>query len=175
MILYLQITNFLGSIGSYIVLVSLCCVSSLNPSIEGSFYFVIFLGAATWWACHKELKKAFAVCCRLVMAIVIVHITVLLTYQNQWPQEFVPVNSSWSRYFALEAYYETNCSADPRNVEYPETGDGLAHYGYALGLFWLYYVLALQSQYLFNRPVSTISMNTKGFTLITGFKHKMME
>ncbi|XP_015127425.1 piezo-type mechanosensitive ion channel component isoform X5 [Diachasma alloeum] len=151
-----KIINFLGSIGSYIVLASLCCVSSLNPSVEGGFYFLIFLGAATWWACHKELKKIFAGICRFVMAVVVVHIVVLLTYQNQWPQEFIPVNSTWSRYFALVPYYETNCS-DPRNVDFPEKDSEWANYGYALGLFWLYYVLALQSQYLFNKTKLTVT------------------
>ncbi|XP_011312853.1 piezo-type mechanosensitive ion channel component 1 isoform X3 [Fopius arisanus] len=156
-----KIINFLGGIGSYIVLASLCCVSSLNPSVEGGFYFVIFLGAATWWACYKELKKIFAGVCRLLMAVVVLHIAVLLTYQNQWPQEIVPVNSTWSRYFALEPYYMTNCS-DPRNVDFPGKDSEWANYGYALGLFWLYYVLALQSQYLFNKPLMRFGSGRTG-------------
>ncbi|XP_063977086.1 piezo-type mechanosensitive ion channel component isoform X4 [Diachasmimorpha longicaudata] len=155
-----KIINFLGSIGSYIVLASLCCVSSLNPSVEGGFYFLIFLGAATWWACHKELKKIFAGICRLVMAVVVVHIVVLLTYQNQWPQEFIPANSTWSRYFALVPYYETDC-LDPRNVDFPQRDSEWANYGYALGLLWLYYVLALQSQYIFSKTTQDLENNAR--------------
>lgn len=148
----MQIINFFGHIGTYVVLASLCCTASLKPSVEGAFYFLVFLGAATWWACNKELRKGFAVLCRIVMVVVIVHILALLSYQNQWPQELIPVNSTWSRYFALTAIYHTNCN-QPRYVEYADKNDWLP-YGYALRLFWLYYVLALQSQFLSKKPVS---------------------
>lgn len=87
------------------------------------------------------------------MIIVIVHIVVLLAYQNEWPQEIIPVSSPWSRYLALTAIYHTNCT-DPRDVEYTDNADWLI-YGYALRLFWLYYVLALQSQFLSKKPVSS--------------------
>ncbi|XP_072762669.1 piezo-type mechanosensitive ion channel component isoform X6 [Anoplolepis gracilipes] len=145
-----KIINFLGGIGTYVVLASLCCVAALKPSIEAAFYFLVFLGAATCWACNKELQKKFAVICRIIMVIVIVHIVTLLAYQNQWPQEIIPVSSAWSRYLALAAVYHTNCT-DPRDVEYTDDADWLI-YGYALRLFWLYYVLALQSQFLSKKP-----------------------
>ncbi|XP_018346601.1 PREDICTED: piezo-type mechanosensitive ion channel component isoform X2 [Trachymyrmex septentrionalis] len=145
-----KIINFLGSIGIYVVLVSLCCVAALKPSIEAAFYFLVFLGAATCWACNKELRKGFSVICRIIMVIVIVHIVILLAYQNEWLQEIIPVSSTWSRYLALAAVYHTNCS-DPRNVEYTDNADWLI-YGYALRLFWLYYILALQSQFLSRKP-----------------------
>ncbi|XP_018376717.1 PREDICTED: piezo-type mechanosensitive ion channel component isoform X10 [Trachymyrmex cornetzi] len=145
-----KIINFLGSIGIYVVLASLCCVAALKPSIEAAFYFLVFLGAATCWACNKELRKGFSVICRIIMVIVIVHIIILLAYQNEWLQEIIPVSSTWSRYLALTAVYHTNCS-DPRNVEYTDNADWLI-YGYALRLFWLYYILALQSQFLSRKP-----------------------
>ncbi|KAL6263389.1 hypothetical protein P5V15_006180 [Pogonomyrmex californicus] len=145
-----KIINFLGSIGTYVVLASLCCVAALNPSIEAAVYFLVFLGAATCRACNKKLRKGFSVICRIVMVIVIVHIVTLLTYQNEWPQEIIPVSSAWSRYLALTAIYHTNCS-DPRNVEYADNADWLI-YGYILRLFWLYYILALQSQFLNKKP-----------------------
>lgn len=147
-----KIIKFFGSIGTYIVLGSLCLVSSLDPSFEGAFYFLIFLASATWWGCHKELQRGFAIICRFVMLIIVCHIASLMAYQNQWPQEFVGINSTWSRYFALEAYYSTDCS-DPRNVFSLENSNW-TRYGYALRLFWLYFVLALESQYLLNKPVS---------------------
>ncbi|XP_018376713.1 PREDICTED: piezo-type mechanosensitive ion channel component isoform X6 [Trachymyrmex cornetzi] len=146
-----KIINFLGSIGIYVVLASLCCVAALKPSIEAAFYFLVFLGAATCWACNKELRKGFSVICRIIMVIVIVHIIILLAYQNEWLQEIIPVSSTWSRYLALTAVYHTNCS-DPRNVEYTDNADWLI-YGYALRLFWLYYILALQSQFLSRKPL----------------------
>lgn len=152
-----KIINFFGIIGTYIVLASLCLVASLNPSIEGGFYFIIFLLCATWWSCHKELQRGFAIICRIVMLVVILNITSLMAYQNQWPQEFIEINSTWSRYFALDAYYSTNCS-DPRNVFSSDYSDW-TNYGYSLRLFWLYFVLALQSQYLFKKPVSKFYIN----------------
>ena len=149
--------NFLGRIGTYVVLASLCITASLKPSVEGGFYFVVFLGAATWWACNKELRKGFAVLCRIVMIIVIIHLLILLSYQNQLPQELIPLNSTWQRYLALTPIYQTKCS-DPRNVNYTENADWLI-YGYCLRLFWLYYVLALQSQFLSKKPVSSLFMS----------------
>nr|XP_050856683.1 piezo-type mechanosensitive ion channel component isoform X5 [Vespula vulgaris] len=153
-----KIINFFGHIGTYVVLASLCCTASLKPSVEGAFYFLVFLGAATWWACNKELRKGFAIICKIVMVVVIVHILALLGYQNQWPQELIPVNSTWSRYFALTAIYHTNCSR-PTYVEYADKSDWLP-YGYALRLFWLYYVLALQSRFLSKKPRPIIDTST---------------
>lgn len=155
----LQIINFLGTIGTYIALASLCLTASLQPSIEGGFYFIIFLGAATWWACNKELHRGFAIVCRLVMVVTMVHIIALLFYQNQVAQELMPVNSTWARYFSFVPIYQTNCS-DPRNIEYFDESDWFT-YGYALRLVWLYYVLALQSQFLRKKTVS--SLTTQNF------------
>ncbi|XP_061939821.1 piezo-type mechanosensitive ion channel component isoform X3 [Apis cerana] len=146
----IKIINFLGRIGTYVVLASLCITACLRPSIEGGFYFLIFLGASTWWACNKELRKGFARLCRILMAVVVLHILVLLSYQNQIPQELIPVNSSWQRYLALIPVYRINCS-NPRYVEYTDYTDWLI-YGYSLRLFWLYFVLALQSQFLSKKP-----------------------
>ncbi|XP_078033569.1 piezo type mechanosensitive ion channel component isoform X1 [Augochlora pura] len=150
-----KIINFLGRIGTYLVLASLCIMSSLNPSIEAGFYFLVFLGAATWWACNKELRKGFAMLCRFVMIVVVLHILTLLSYQNQVPQELIPINSTWQRYLALSAIYQTNCS-DPRNIDYTDDADWLI-YAYCLRLFWLYYVLALQSKFLSQKPTPIVN------------------
>ncbi|XP_071867866.1 piezo type mechanosensitive ion channel component isoform X10 [Bombus fervidus] len=155
-----KIINFLGRIGTYVVLASLCITAALKPSVEGGFYFLVFLGAATWWACNKELRKGFAILCKLVMVVVILHILALLSYQNQVPQELIPVNSTWQRYFALSPVYQTNCT-DPRDVEYTTDANWLI-YGYFLRLFWLYYVLALQSQFLSKKPLMRFGSGRTG-------------
>ncbi|KAJ8687309.1 hypothetical protein QAD02_023103 [Eretmocerus hayati] len=142
--------SFLGSIGTYAVLATLCCVASLKPSAEGGFYFLVFIGSATWWACHRELRRGFAIICRFLMAIVAVHIVALLSYQNQWPQEIFPINGTWARYFGLEAIYKMDCK-DPRDVEYVEHLEP-STYAYPSRLFLLYFVLALQSKFLFKKP-----------------------
>ncbi|XP_026300508.1 piezo-type mechanosensitive ion channel component isoform X8 [Apis mellifera] len=156
----IKIINFLGRIGTYVVLASLCIAASLKPSIEGGFYFLIFLGASTWWACNKELRKGFAKLCRILMAVVVLHILVLLSYQNQIPQELIPVNSTWQRYLALIPVYRINCS-NPRYVEYTDYTDWLI-YGYSLRLFWLYFVLALQSQFLSKKPLMRFGSGRTG-------------
>ncbi|XP_015610142.1 piezo-type mechanosensitive ion channel component isoform X3 [Cephus cinctus] len=153
-----KIINFLGGIGTYVVLASLCCAATLKPSVEGSIYFLVFISASTWWACHRELRKGFGILCRILMVLVIVHLLVILTYQNQWPQELIPLNSTWSRYFALTAIYQSNCTA-PRYVDYIDDTDWTT-YGYSLRLFWLYYVLALQAQYLARKPKRPVSTPT---------------
>lgn len=135
------------------MLASLCVAAALKPSLEAGFYFLVFLGTATWWACNKELRKGFAVLCRIVMVVVTLHILLLLSYQNQVPQELIPLNSTWQRYLALTAIYQTN-SSDPRNMEYTQNANWLI-YSYCLRLFWIYYVLALQSQFLNKKPVSS--------------------
>ncbi|KAK0083674.1 hypothetical protein PV325_008424 [Microctonus aethiopoides] len=146
-----KIINFLGRIGTYIVLATLCLAACLTPSIEAAFYFLIFLGSATWWACDRELEKGFAIICRIVMIFTTVHLIVFGAYQNQWPQEYIPRNSTWARYFALEAYHSTNCSS-PRKIILAQGETEWKGYTYVLWLFWLYYILALQSRFLFRKP-----------------------
>ncbi|XP_043467300.1 piezo-type mechanosensitive ion channel component isoform X5 [Leptopilina heterotoma] len=155
-----KVINLLGSVGTYVVLASLCWTASLKPSVEGGFYFVVFMAAATWWACNRELLKGFAIVCRIVMIVVVLHIVTLLSYQNQWPQELIPVNSTWSRYFALTAMYTTNCT-DPRDINFIDDSDDLM-YGYSLRLFWLYYILALQSQFLAIKPLMRFGSGRSG-------------
>lgn len=157
----------MGSFGNYVVLAALCCVASLNPSIEGALYFVVFIASATWWACLKELGRGFAILSRSLMVIVAAHIVVLLSYQNQWPQEYLPKNSTWERYLALVAVYQTNCSdptSDPRDVKLIDDADWTS-YSYSLRLFILYFLLALQSKFLFEKPAFNYLVFKKIFLL----------
>lgn len=38
-------------------MITLLLAATLRPSVPGVVYFIVFLGAATWWACFKELEK----------------------------------------------------------------------------------------------------------------------
>lgn len=147
-----QIIDFIGGLGTYVVLAVLCLTASLNPSVEGGFYFLVFILSATWWATHRELRRGFAIVCRLLMFVVAFHIVVLLSYQNQWPQEYLPSNGSWARYFALNSTSMTNCS-DPRDRDYIEN-NVTSVYSYQIRLFLLYFVLGMQSRFLFDKPAS---------------------
>ncbi|XP_012270066.1 piezo-type mechanosensitive ion channel component [Orussus abietinus] len=141
-----KIIKYLGTAGNYVTLGLMCCASSLHPSVQCAFYFLVFIAAGTWWAFHRELRRAFAVVCRIVMLVLVVHIGALLAYQNQWLQELVPTDNQWARYFGLNAYYLTNCT-NARDVDY--VGDaGWSTYAYPLSIVCLYYALGLQSRYL---------------------------
>lgn len=43
--------------GKVLSLVALCCTGALQPSILSVIYYIVFLGAATWWGCNKELER----------------------------------------------------------------------------------------------------------------------
>lgn len=79
-------------------LVCLCLAAVFRPSIPGGLYFIVFLSAATWWACYKDLGRAFAIVLRVVAVVVIIHIGTLFSAQMQWFQNFLPQNATYSRY-----------------------------------------------------------------------------
>lgn len=83
-------------IGKYVVLASLCFAAVLRPSVQGGIYFIVFLSAATWWACYKELGKAFAIVLRIIMVLVVCHICCLYAYHFDWTQEALG-NTSYVR------------------------------------------------------------------------------
>lgn len=47
---------FVG-VGKVLSLLALCLTGALQPSIPSAIYFIVFLGAATWWGCNKELER----------------------------------------------------------------------------------------------------------------------
>lgn len=44
-------------IGTFLAMVTLLLAATLRPSVPGSVYFIVFLGAATWWSCYRELSR----------------------------------------------------------------------------------------------------------------------
>lgn len=43
--------------GKVLSLLALCATGALQPSIPSLVYYIVFLGAATWWGCNKELER----------------------------------------------------------------------------------------------------------------------
>lgn len=43
--------------GTFLALVSLLLAAAVRPSLPSAVYFLVFLGASTWWACFKELDR----------------------------------------------------------------------------------------------------------------------
>lgn len=95
-VLYLSGASFFT--GKYVVLASLCVAAVLRPSVQGAFYFLVFLSSATWWACYKELRRIFAIVLRCVMVVVVLHIFSLYAYQFDWIQSVLDRNSTYARY-----------------------------------------------------------------------------
>lgn len=43
--------------GKILSLLVLCATGALQPSALSVVYYFVFLGAATWWGCNKQLEK----------------------------------------------------------------------------------------------------------------------
>lgn len=75
----------------------LLIASTLQPSIPSAIYFIVFLLTATVWSTYKEIDRGFAIICRVLAAILVLHISALLAYQTPWVQENLDVNSTLIR------------------------------------------------------------------------------
>lgn len=45
------------NIGKFLSLITLCVAGAIQPAVPSFIYFAVFLGAATWWGCNKELER----------------------------------------------------------------------------------------------------------------------
>ncbi|KRT85167.1 hypothetical protein AMK59_3003, partial [Oryctes borbonicus] len=124
---------------------SLCVTSVLRPSIPSGFYFLVFIGASTWWACYRELERGFAIICRIVMVVVFLHIGCIYAYQFEWAQEQFEPSNPYVRYLGIEPLFNTSC-ANPREIYWlPLPWD---RYINPLALIWLFYIMAIVSKSL---------------------------
>lgn len=73
---------------------TLLFAATLRPSIPSAIYFVVFLLTATLWALYKEIDRGFAIICRVLLIVLIVHISALFAYQTPWPQELLDANNT---------------------------------------------------------------------------------
>lgn len=90
--------GLLTSFGKLASIVFLLFAAVFHPSAINGIYFLVFLGAATWWSCAKELEKGFGVVLRCTMVVFVIHIMTFMVYQTPWPQEFLDQNSTVARY-----------------------------------------------------------------------------
>lgn len=49
--------------GKVLSLLALCTTGALQPSVPSAVYYIVFLGAATWWGCNKELERCEMILC----------------------------------------------------------------------------------------------------------------
>lgn len=85
------------SIGKFASIVFLLFAAVFHPSAINGIYFLVFMGAATWWSCAKELERGFGIVLRCTMVVFIIHILTFMVYQTPWPQEFLDSNSTIAR------------------------------------------------------------------------------
>lgn len=52
--------------GKVLSLLALCATGAIQPSIPSLVYYIVFLGAATWWGCNKELER-YVIIARILM------------------------------------------------------------------------------------------------------------
>ncbi|XP_055598919.1 piezo-type mechanosensitive ion channel component-like isoform X5 [Uranotaenia lowii] len=148
---------FLTKLGVLLSVGMLCVAAVLQPSVPSGIYFVIFLGSATWWACYKELDRAFGVVLRITLAFLIVHITGLLAYQNPWPQQLLPQNDTIARILALTPILSSACDnvSDIRYVNF-DSELGSDFYLNPVVLMICYYCISITSSLLM-KPRSDLS------------------
>lgn len=49
--------KLLLGVGKVVSLIALCATGALQPSVLSFVYYAVFLGAATWWGCNRELER----------------------------------------------------------------------------------------------------------------------
>lgn len=81
-----------------LAMASLLFAATLRPSVPSAIYFLFFLITATVWALNKEIDRGFAIICRLLLLVLIVHISALLAYQTPYPQEILDANNTLIRW-----------------------------------------------------------------------------
>ncbi|XP_076270338.1 piezo type mechanosensitive ion channel component isoform X7 [Rhynchophorus ferrugineus] len=146
--------SFMVGVGRYGTLMTLCLAGVLRPSVVGGLYFLVFLSVATWWACYKQLRRGFAILMCCLLPIVFAHMSVLYAYQFQWPQELLEKNSTWARYFGLTPLRTSSCNNtdDPRTFNFEKAE--WASYVNPFALYWLFYILVLESKALLQPDAS---------------------
>ncbi|XP_062548757.1 piezo-type mechanosensitive ion channel component isoform X4 [Armigeres subalbatus] len=148
---------FLTKLGVLLSVAMLLLAAVLQPSVPSGIYFVIFLGSTTWWACYKELDRAFGVVLRITLVFLIVHIIGFLGYQNPWPQQLLPANETIARIFALTPIMSSSCDnlTDIRYV-YFNSDLGSDYYLNPVVLMLCYYCISITSSLLM-RPRNVAS------------------
>ncbi|XP_037048036.1 piezo-type mechanosensitive ion channel component isoform X2 [Bradysia coprophila] len=152
--------NILKKIGIFLSMVALLLASTLQPSVPAAVYFIVFLGAATWWACYRELDRAFAIICRIVLVFLAVHIVALLSYQTPWPQEYFTDNSTTIRFLGFTSLYlYPNCTLenDMRQFHF-NTDARLEAFLNPVAILLCFFTLAISSGVTLNTKLMRRSM-----------------
>uniref|UniRef100_A0A8C1V2G2 Piezo-type mechanosensitive ion channel component 1 n=1 Tax=Cyprinus carpio TaxID=7962 RepID=A0A8C1V2G2_CYPCA len=83
------------------------------PSSFSAFYFLLFIGVCTWWACHFPISHlGFNALCVMVAFFTGGHLVCLYLYQSSFAQEMFSPAGLWARLFGLKDIIKPgNCSS----------------------------------------------------------------
>uniref|UniRef100_A0A8C9WAD8 Piezo type mechanosensitive ion channel component 1 (Er blood group) n=1 Tax=Scleropages formosus TaxID=113540 RepID=A0A8C9WAD8_SCLFO len=83
------------------------------PSAFSAFYYLLFIGICTWWACHFPMNRlGFSALCVMVGFFTAGHLVCLYLYQSSYAQGLIPPASLWARLFGLKVILmPSNCSS----------------------------------------------------------------
>lgn len=163
---------FLISVSALICsLLTLLIAATLQPSVPSAVYFLVFIITLTSWACLKDFARPFAVVCRILLVLLIVHIFCLLAYQTPYPQEVLPANNTYIRWvsdvetvllcdklisFVIHRFLGfspliiSNCTTTDVDLNIDLDLDAFLN---PVALFLCYYILAISSSFVLNQKV----------------------
>ncbi|XP_055299200.1 piezo-type mechanosensitive ion channel component isoform X31 [Sitodiplosis mosellana] len=163
---------FLKRAAIFCSMAMLLFAATLQPSVPSAVYFIVFLLTATIWATYKEIDRGFAIICRLLAALLILHISALLVYQTPWPQEYLDVNNTVIRLLGFSPLIVSSCnstSGDIRVIYLNQTLDVDAFLN-PVALLLCYYALVISSGFILDAKLMRRSMKR-----LKTFKHRPNE
>ncbi|XP_061515020.1 piezo-type mechanosensitive ion channel component isoform X26 [Anopheles gambiae] len=157
---------FFTTLGVLLSMCMLCVVGIIQPSAISGVYFVVFLGAASWWGCYKKLDRAFGIVLKIVLVVLVIHIVLLLAYQNPWPQEVLYFNDTAARVLALKPILNSSCNlangTDIRDVHFNSDLDTDVYLN-PIFLLLCYYTLTMTSSLLLRTRSQSNGPSARGY------------
>nr|XP_055072382.1 piezo-type mechanosensitive ion channel component 1 isoform X2 [Misgurnus anguillicaudatus] len=105
--------RFLRNMGRVVAVTLLALAGIALPSAFSSFYFLLFIGVCTWWACHFPISRlGFNTLCVMVAFFTGGHLVCLYLYQSSLAQDMFSPTGLWARLFGLKDIVRPgNCSS----------------------------------------------------------------
>ncbi|XP_067256339.1 piezo-type mechanosensitive ion channel component 1 isoform X2 [Chanodichthys erythropterus] len=105
--------RFLRNMGRILAITLLALAGITLPSAFSAFYFLLFIGVCTWWACHFPISHlGFNTLCVMVAFFTGGHLVCLYLYQSSFAQEMFSPVGLWARLFGLKDVIKPgNCSS----------------------------------------------------------------
>uniref|UniRef100_A0A671QYV1 Piezo-type mechanosensitive ion channel component 1-like n=1 Tax=Sinocyclocheilus anshuiensis TaxID=1608454 RepID=A0A671QYV1_9TELE len=105
--------HFLRNMGRILAITLLALAGITLPSAFSAFYFLLFIGVCTWWACHFPISHlGFNALCVMVAFFTWGHLVCLYLYQSSFAQDMFSPAGLWARLFGLKDIIKPgNCSS----------------------------------------------------------------